>query len=218
MKTNFLKNLFIQDEPEQATSTQPQTQVTSVPTPPTVQSVETNSTPVDTSKTKALLRDALEQESSKEFDYLKYKKSLDAMKDLIPDEKTRFISSYITAKTLGLSKEKLINTAEKSLKTLEKELNKFEEMVASSLKETVGSGQDRIKAVGDLITQKAVDLQRISEEITNLQKQKTDMEFQISKDQNKIDSLKREFTLSYNEITNDIKSDIGKIAAYLEVQ
>lgn len=206
MGTNFLKNLFIQEEPEQTVA---QT---------TIQSVETVSSPVDTTKTKALLVEALEQESGKEFDYVKYKKSLDAMKAIIPDEKTRFVSSYLTAKTLGLSKEKLLNTAEKSIRTLEKELAKFDEMVATSLKDTVGSGQDKVKAISDLITQRTLDLQKLTEEITNLQKQKTDMEIQISKDQSKIDSLKREFSLSYNEITNDIESDIGKISAYLEAQ
>jgi hypothetical protein len=217
MAGGFLKNLFIQEEDDATTQKASPAQQAPVSTPVTISGVETSSVPVDTTKTKALLRDALEQEGGKDFDYTKFKKSLEAMKAIIPDEKTRFVSSYLTAKTLGLSKEKLLKTAENSLKTLDGEAAKFNEMVASKLKETVGAGLDKVKLVTDSITQKTLDLQKLTEEITELQKKKTEMEMQISKDQNKMDSLKRDFDLSYQEISNEVKSDITKITTYLEV-
>jgi len=212
MGLNF-KSLFFEEEPNIKKE-----ENNNIPKPEntTTQDIDTSATPVDTSATKKVLRDSLEESDTPEFNYIKYKRSLSAMKDVILDEKTRYVSSYITAKTLGLSKAKLIKTAEDSLKKLDSESLKFNDTLKIRFQETVGTGQAKAKNLTDLITKKTQDLQKLTEEITNIQKQKTEVDIQASKDQNKLDSLKRNFELAYQEISNEVKSDITKIKTYLE--
>ena len=209
MDSKFFKGLFIQEEPQVVPA------VTKVEVP-TIKATDVTVMPIDTSKTKALLRDALEQESSTGFDYIKFKKSLDSMKQFIPDERIRYISSFMAAKTLGLSKDNLLNTADKSLKTLEKEALKFNDMITTKIQETIGSNQGSLKNIEDTITQRTKEHQRLTEEIASLHNRKKEIEFQMNKDQEKIESLKREFNLSYQELVSDVKMDIDKITTYLE--
>lgn len=208
---SFLKGLFFEEEAENDTGQKQQITATTVSQPlASVQKISGGSP-----KTKEFLKEAL-ADGDKDFGYTKFKQSLDAMKGIIPDEKIRYVSSFITSKTLGVTKEKLVSTAEASIKVLDRELKRFEEATEEQTQATVVSGEKNVEKLAGLIQAKTSELQKLTEEITSLQKQKSEAEAQVITDKNKIEMLKQDFNLSYTEMVNEVKSDITKISNYLE--
>jgi len=210
----FLKNLFVEEMDTPTSTAQKAT------TPPansiTPQAISTTQVSGGSLKTKGFLKEALEEEGAKEFGYIKFKQSLDALKTIISDEKTRYVTAFITAKTLGFTKDKLTSTAETAIKTLNKELKRFEEATEVQNQETVVAGEQKVSSLDKSIQEKTEELKKLTEDITNLQKQKSDAENQVKNDRNKIDSLKNDFSSSYAEMVNEVKNDISKISNYLE--
>jgi len=213
MSKNFLKNLFVQED-EAAEINKTVEKIETAPTLPT-DTGRVSAKTADSAKTKELLKNALEKEEGSEFGYVKYKRSIDSLKSIIPDEKTRYLSSFIPAQTLGFTKEKLVKTAQSAIKILERESQDFNAAMTTRLDETVGSGKKNLEGTIKSIEQKTVELQKLTEEISSLQKLKTEIETQISNDQFKVDSIKRDFEVSYQEITTEIQSDITKITSYI---
>jgi hypothetical protein len=73
------------------------------------------------------LASALNKALSQDFDYMKYRQSLHAMRDLNLDEATAFKSAYAAARSMGLKKEDLENSAEKYLEVLMREKKQFDD-------------------------------------------------------------------------------------------
>lgn len=58
-----------------------------------------------------LLLKAIESNNIEGFDYLEYKNSLRSIENVIPDEGVRFKSAFEMAKTMGMTKAKLVESA-----------------------------------------------------------------------------------------------------------
>lgn len=204
-KKSFLKSLFI-SEPE--TETPVLTKVPSDNTPKNVPQVTY-------SKTRKILLSALEEEGSKKLGYTQFKKSLGALISIIPDEKTRVMSAFIASQSLGLTKENLIITMGEAQKVLEKEKIRFDSTVDQEFQKNIDSGNAKTAKFQEELTQKALALQMLTEELSELQKQKKESEDYVLSEQTKIEELKKDFSLSYEELSGEIESDISKIKLYL---
>ena len=168
------------------------------------------------SKTKKILIDVLEEEGAKKIGYRQYKKSLEDLKPIIYDEKTRFAAAFIAASSLGLTRDNLFSTLEDSKKILEKEKIRFDSNVNTDLDEELKFNRGKISTLEEDITKKSEELQKITQEIAELQKQKKDSEEYILSKQNKVEKLKEDFNSSYNELFRELESDLNKIKTYLQ--
>ena len=65
-----------------------------------------NSGPLD-QRSANMIINTLEKNNLPGFDYLEYKQSLEGLSKMNMDEATAFQSAFVTASTLGLTKEKL---------------------------------------------------------------------------------------------------------------
>lgn len=209
-KSFTLKSLFISEpEPE---------------TPNTVPTLNTTPSPDNTpkdvprvtySKTRKILLGVLEEEGSKKLGYTQFKKSLSALVPIIPDEKTRIMSAFIASQSLGLTKENLIVTMEEAKKILEKEKVRFDSTVDQEFQKNIDGGNAKTAKLQEEISQKTLALQKLTEELSELQKQKKESEDYVLSEQNKIEELKKDFSSSYEEISGEIDSDISKIKLFL---
>lgn len=106
------------------------------------------------------LLSALKSAFLSEFDYLKFKKSYMSLLEMGMDEMTAMKSAFMTASTMGLTKEKLLdNTAYyKSV------LNKEREQFASALKHQISSNIDsRTMDIKKLMDKKEENERKITE-------------------------------------------------------
>jgi len=219
-KSSFLKSLFVAEE---ETISIPLAENRSVNRADHTdlkeaaeQLITSLNTPKPVSKTKQILIDVLEDEGNKKIGYNQYKKSLIALKSIIPDEKTRFASAFIASASLGLTKENLLFTLEDSKKVLEKEKIRFDGNITSDLDEELKNNQNQVISLQDNIAKKTEELKKLTEEIAELQKNKKEAEDYIVAKQNKVEKLKEDFNYSYNELNNELDSDLSKIRTYLQ--
>ncbi len=204
-----LKSLFVADETEKPVAPEPTKTETVI-------SIKKESPSLE-SKTKKVLLEVLEEEGNKKnIGYTQYKRSLFDLKDIISDEKTRFISAFIASRSIGLTKDTLILTGEESKKILEKEKIRFESTVNQDFQQNVDDLKNKISGLQGNITQKTAELQKLTEEIAEFQKQQKELENTLSLEQTKIEKLKEDFICSYSEIDSEIDSDLSKIKLYLQ--
>lgn len=210
-----LGKLFFEEEPE--TPSQAITeQVAAVPMPQLGATyISGNSRPQVDPKIKESLKAALEENALGSYDYLKFKKSADALRSVVPDEASRFKASFVAAQTLSVSKEKLVETANHYLTVLGEEQRKFNEAIEGANKGKIVSGMQRLAQIESIVTEKAAAIQKLTAEITELQKEKAETEAKVNEDKLKIDTTTAGFNAAYELFVQEIKSDINKMQTYL---
>ena len=92
---------------------------------------------------------AIKDGQQKDFDYLKFKQSYKSLCQMGMDESTAAKSAFLTASTMGLTKDKLLNTVQ-HYKNL---LNKEKEQFAVALKNQIANNIDA----------KALEINRLQE-------------------------------------------------------
>ncbi|MEN0051263.1 MAG: hypothetical protein AAF806_29635, partial [Bacteroidota bacterium] len=113
-----LKSLFIVEEEEaskdnasKVTSSKPKPQTIPNDAPVIQESQEGKKGKVSSKFTEVLLG-SMEKADLEGFDYLEYKKSLQSLAKMPMDEATRYKSAYAMAQTMGVSPDKLVQTAQ----------------------------------------------------------------------------------------------------------
>ena len=90
---------------------------------------------------------AIEKANLPGFDYLEFRMAVDNLKKINLDEVTAIKSAYATMSTMGLTKERIIETAAHYKSVLVKEREQFD--AASQKQQTLKIGQN-LQQVGDL--------------------------------------------------------------------
>jgi len=169
-----------------------------------------NGTEVDTDILRTLLK-AIKNEHRNEFDFLSFKQSVKNLIGMDMDQATSVRSAFATAATMGMTKQKLLESGQKYQYALENERTSF----ANALK-----NQMEIKVNGK--KQEAVLLKKKIEEYKN---KIADMEREMQVFQNKIDKVdenmelgrqkihdtKTRFENTYDVVFNSIKTDLDLI-------
>jgi len=142
---------------------------------------------------------AVKDGQQKDFDYLKFKQSYKSLCQLGMDESTAAKSAFLTAATMGLTKEKLMLTVQHYKNILNKEKEQF----AQALKNQIANNVDG----------KTIEIKRLQEKteenirkIAQLQKEQTiiEQEIQKLKDTADVSRLKIEDTRDQFKTTFDI--------------
>ena len=140
---------------------------------------------LDKKSVDALIK-ALDSNNLQGFDYIEFKQSLGALADLNMDKITAVKSAYATAATLGLSKAKLLKTADYYKDVLSKEKKQFD----LALKKQV---QQRIEGRKDELAQIKAQIKVNEEKIAQLTKQNEVY-------QNKIDNADKELAATKKKL------------------
>ncbi|MDX1943486.1 MAG: hypothetical protein SFU99_23165 [Saprospiraceae bacterium] len=166
-------------------------------------------------KSVEFLTKALEKNNLPGFDYIEYKQSLGALMAMNMDEVTAFKSAYATAATVGLTKEKLIKTAEHYKSVLNSEKQKFDAALEKNMTERVKSKQEEVaklkKQVEDYLAKIAEMQKKIEEYKSIIANADGDIRASIEK----IESTKESFEFALKSIMNQIDKDIESINQYL---
>ena len=166
-------------------------------------------------KSVEFLTNALEKSNLPGFDYIEFKQSLVALALMNMDEATAFKSSFATASTVGLTKMKLLETAEHYKKVLKDEKSQFDVALQNQMQQRVASKQQEVVKLKDQIAKHEEKIAQLKEQIAKFQSTIDGADSQIQKAKQKIDHTQTSFEHTHQSILNQIEKDIENIQKYL---
>lgn len=161
------------------------------------------------------LTQALEKNNLPGFDYIEFKQSIGNLTDLGIDEPTMFKSAYGTAATVGLTKEKLLQTAEHYKKILTKEKSEFDAAVQKQVNQKVRSKQVEVEQLRKQIEAYQNKIKELESKIATDQAEVDQSGDLIEAELAKIENTKNGFDTTLRALMNEIDRDILNIQQYL---
>ncbi|MES2734530.1 MAG: hypothetical protein V4714_22470 [Bacteroidota bacterium] len=161
------------------------------------------------------LQKALEDNNQPGFDFLEFKSSLQTLSGIIPDEATRYKSAFATAATLGVTTDKLLQSAAFYQGILERERNNFNQALSQQVDLNVTTQQKEVERLQALIGKKSEEIARLTQEITSHQQEMAKAQGVITEAQTKIESTKVNFFQTLDTVLHQIQRDVDNIKKYL---
>jgi len=158
----------------------------------------------------AFLR-AIKNNAIKEFDYLKFMYSVKSMQDMNMDTDTSFKSAFATAQTMGLTKDKLLKTANHYKVVLAKEREHFADALKNQRSEKISGKLEEAEMLKNKILEYEAKMKQMQKEISAYQKKIEGADKAIEKEKQKIETIKNGFVNSYDHFEEVITSDIKTI-------
>ena len=116
-------------------------------------------------KSLEFLVQAIEKNNLPGFDYLEFKRAIHQLTGMKLDEATAHKSAFTTAATLGITKEKLIETAGYYRNLIEKEKDHFSQALEHQNNTKVLGKEQEIKRLKDQIERHKIEIARLQDEI-----------------------------------------------------
>ena len=218
-----LKGIFVVDT---ATTTEGQPAEASTPAKPEIKATTVATTPTSapvvgkaSDKFYDILLGAMETNNQEGFDYLEYKKSLQTLANMSGtklDEATRYYSAFAAAQAMGVTSQKLTDSAQFYLKVLQSEDSKFQESVNAQRQKQIGSKEKAITDMEATITAKGEQIAKLTEEIKIHQTEMEKMKADISDAVVKIETTLSDFHATYDELVGQIGKDVENMNKYLK--
>lgn len=230
-----LKSIFIEGEDEKSTPTN-----SNPPSPSTKEKASTpsstNTIPIQTTVKKEAevkpktakspqtsidqrsyerLMAAIEANNLEGFDYLEFKNSLHALAKLPLDESTKFQSAFATAATMGLTMEKLLQSAGFYKSVLEKEKEAFRKALQGKIERDIATKEQERKKLQQTIKEKQEEIKRLNRLIEKSQQKLAKVDTHIEDIKGKVTQARDSFLATYQHIHAKIDKDVANIKKYL---
>ena len=163
-----------------------------------------------------ILFGAMEIHNQEGFDYLEYKKSLQTLSKMPMDEQTRYFSAFAAAQAMGITAQKLNDSAQFYLNILKSEDSKFQESVSVQRQKQIGSKEKAINDLDATMKAKSEQIVRLTQEIKTHQDDMEKMKAEISDAVIKIETTLSDFHATYNDLIGQIGQDVENMKKYLK--
>lgn len=161
------------------------------------------------------LTNALEKNNLPGFDYLEYKMALGALAKMEMDEATSFRSAFATASTVGLTKTRLLETADHYKKVLNKERSQFDVALKKQMQQRVASKQQEVEKLKEQIVKHQEKIAQLQAQINKYQTTIDGADALIEEAKQKIIGTQSSFEMTHQSILNQIEKDVENIKKYL---
>jgi chromosome segregation ATPase len=155
------------------------------------------------------------QKSSAGFDYLKFKQSVNALLKMNMDENMAIKSSFMTASTVGLSKEKLQKTADESIEVLMTEKNQFTKALEKQVKERIDLRQSESQQYQEKIQKHKQQIEQLQKEIAQFEERILSTTKEIDEAKERILQSRNRFEAVYEFLVAEIEKDKIKFDALI---
>jgi chromosome segregation ATPase len=169
---------------------------------------------VDEKSLESLLK-ALERNTLTGFDYLKFKSAIISLKQLNLDETTAIKSAFMTAAAGGLTKEKLLETAQHYRTVIAKEKDLFDAATERHRDQRIGEKLKQVATLKQQIADNELKIKQLQEEMEKATAQVREADFEIEQAAQKIDEAKAKFGLAHQTILGQIEQDIQRMQSVL---
>ncbi len=210
-----LKGLFVVQTPTEEETTENNTTGKSE-TPANNTSSSTAPAGKASEKFYDILLASMEANNQEGFDYLEYKKSLQTLSKMPMDEQTRYFSAFAAAQAMGVTSQKLTDSANFYLKVLASEDAKFQESVNAQRQKQIGNKEKAIADMDATIKAKAEQITKLTQEIQAHQTDMEKMKAEISDAVIKIETTLSDFHATFDELTAQISKDVENMGKYLK--
>lgn len=157
----------------------------------------------------------MEENNQQGFDFFEYKNSLKTLAGIIPDEATRYKSAYATAATMGVTVDRLLESAAFYRSVLEKERDNFTRAVNQQVDLNVTAKQKEAERLQTLIAQKGEQIRRLTEEIAAHQEELAKAQGIVTEASSRIEATKSNFHFTLEAVMDQIQADMQNIERYL---
>ncbi len=161
-----------------------------------------------------LLRN-LEGNNKQGYDFLEYRKSLEALKSLDMDEATRYKSAFATGSTMGATVDGLLSSVEHYTNVLRVEKDKFADMLQKSVNEKVISREQEIGQINSDLQSKREMIEQLTAEIAELETRKETITGEVKASSVKIEATKIQFQETFKYMVTEILDTKKKMEEYL---
>lgn len=157
------------------------------------------------------LAKALEQNNLPGFDFLEFKKSVSGLLKLGMDEPTAIKSVFTTASTMGLTKEKLVESIGYYRNIIEKERAAFDNALAAQTQSKVDSKKTESARLRDQIERNKAEIARLQDEIAGWLTAIDDAEKMTALESEKLEKSQKAFEFAHAEVLLRLDKDLEKI-------
>ncbi len=161
------------------------------------------------------LAQAIERNNLPGFDYFEFKRAVVQLKDMNLDEPTAYKSAFTTAATLGLTKEKLLETAAYYRDLVEKEQTQFSAALETQNTTKVAGRQTEVARLRDQIERHKAEIERLQAEMAAYQSQVEQAESAAKADAEKLEKAKDAFEKTNKAVLLAIDKDVELIHKHL---
>jgi hypothetical protein len=161
------------------------------------------------------LASAIEKNNLPGFDYFEFKRAVVSLKQMALEEETAHKSAFTTAATVGITKEKLIETAAFYRNVLEKEKVQFDKALENQNATKITAKQEEAKRLRDQIERHKADIVRLQDEIAAYLTQIDQSEASLKLDAEKLEKTKSAFETTYQSLLLQIDRDIENMHKFL---
>lgn len=162
-------------------------------------------------KSISILTEALEKNNLPGFDYIEFKQSMAALAQMNLDEVTAMKSAYATAATVGLTKDKLLETAVYYKKILDGEKQKFGEAMQNQVNKNVAGKKEEVEKLKVQIELYENQIKKLEGLVEEHKKTINTADEKISSATEKINQAKEKFEFAHQSVMNQIEKDIDGI-------
>ncbi len=161
------------------------------------------------------LMKALEKKNLEGFDYLEFKQSVGRLTEIGMDLDTAINSAFITGSSVGLTKDKLVKTAQYYSEVLQDEKAQFMRSLDKHLAENV---EGKAKQTGELkkkIATWEAKMTELQQQVEAARQEIESADAQINAARAKAEENQKGFDEALEVITNTIKQDVDDIRRVL---
>lgn len=149
------------------------------------------------------------------FDYMKFRKSVSSLTELNMDSATSYKSAFATASTMGLTKEKLLNSAKKYSQVLDDERESFATALLQQKAVKIEGRKSEVSSLVQKIEEHKLRIKELEREIEIFQTRIDNVDQDVEQASIKIDGTKKKFLDVYKVLSDSIKKDIETINLHL---
>ena len=161
------------------------------------------------------LTGALSDSNLPGFDYLEFKQSLAALEAMDMAEETAIKSAFATAATVGLTKDKLLKTAEHYKKILSAEKKKFDQSLQKQIDQRIKGKATEVARLKKQVAEYEAKIAQLKAHIAKSQETIDKADEHINSAKEKIEATRDNFEHTLRSVVNQIDKDIENINKYL---
>jgi hypothetical protein len=163
-----------------------------------------------------VLAKAMENANQDGFDYFEFKQALANLKNVPMDDGTRFKSAFAMSQAMGVTADKLVNSAAFYLDVLKNEQNRFVQAANNQRQSQVGDKEAQANNLEAVMRQKAEQIKQLTAEIEQHKKEVDIIKSDISQAVVKVEQTSRDFEATYQLLVGQIQADVNSMKSYLK--
>lgn len=158
---------------------------------------------------------AIEKNNLPGFDYFEFKRAIAQLAEMKLDEATAHKSAFTTAATLGITKEKLLETAGYYRSVVEKEKEHFAKALENQNATKVSARQQEVSRLRDQIERHKAEMARLQDEIAGYLNQADAADAAVKQESEKLEKSKTAFEQAHQAVLLAIDGDVERMHKHL---